>query len=192
MARTPSTMLALGTLAPRFSLLEPATGKAVSLAEFSGKPFVIVFMCNHCPFVKHIAEALKAFADDHREKGLALVAVNSNDAENYPDDSPDKMAEEVKARGYHFPYLFDEDQTVAKAYRAACTPDFYLFDNEHKLVYRGQFDDARPGNDAPVDGRDLRAAADAVLAGRQVPTEQKPSLGCNIKWKPGNEPDYFG
>ena len=193
MARTPSTMLELGTPAPDFSLLEPATGRTVSLSDFGdAKGLAVVFMCNHCPFVKHIADGLNAFTREYQARGLAVVGINSNDAENYPDDAPEKMAEEVTARGYTFPYLFDAEQAVAKAFRAACTPDFYLFDAQKRLVYRGQFDDARPQNEAPVDGKDLRAAADAVLEGRPIPEEQTPSLGCNIKWKPGNEPDYFG
>lgn len=191
MARTPSTMLELNTAAPQFSLLEPATDATVSLTDFQGKPLMVVFMCNHCPFVKLIADELKKFADDYAQKGVAVVAINSNDAENYPDDSPEKMVEEGRARGYNFPYLYDADQSVAKAYRAACTPDFYLFDSEHKLAYRGQFDGARPGNEVEVTGVDMRAAADALLAGEEQISDQNPSLGCNIKWKPGNEPDYF-
>jgi len=193
MARTPSTMLELGTRAPAFSLLEPATGKSVALDDFAdARGLMVVFMCNHCPFVKLIADGLADFAREYQAKGIAVVGINSNDADNYPDDSPEKMIEEARARGYTFPYLFDADQSVAKAYRAACTPDFYLFDGERKLVYRGQFDGARPGNDVPVTGADLRAAADALLAGRAIGEDQKPSLGCNIKWRPGNEPDYFG
>jgi thiol-disulfide isomerase/thioredoxin len=149
-------------------------------------------MCNHCPFVKHIRSQLAQLARDYQAKGAAIVGINSNDVENYPDDAPDKMALEVKSAGYTFPYLYDKTQAVAKAYRAACTPDFFLFDKEKKLVYRGQLDNSRPGNDLPVTGADLRAALDAVLEDRAVPKEQKPSIGCNIKWKPGNEPDYFG
>ena len=185
MARTPSTMLDLGTQAPDFSLLEPATGNTVSLSDFSDtKGLLVVFMCNHCPYVKHI--------DAELAQGLAVVGINSNDVENYPDDSPEKMVETVKQVSYSFPYLYDETQAVAKAYQAACTPDFFLFDGNMKLVYRGQFDDSRPRNDEPVTGKDLRAAADALLAGRAIEGEQTPSLGCNVKWKPGNEPDYFG
>ncbi len=192
MVRTPSTMVPLGTPAPAFSLPEPATGRTVSLEDFRDAPaLLVVFLCNHCPYVKHIRHALAGFARDYQAKGLALVGINSNDAAGYPDDAPDKMAEEVRQVGYTFPYLYDESQEVARAYRAACTPDFFLYDRERRLVYRGQFDDSRPGNGIPVTGRDLRAAADAVLAGRPAPAEQKPSLGCNIKWKPGNEPDYF-
>lgn len=193
MAQTTSTMLALGTPAPAFSLIEPATGKAVSLGDFKEAPaLLVIFMCNHCPFVKHIRQGLVQFVRDYQPKGLAIVAINANDAANYPQDSPKRMAEEVKTFGYSFPYLHDETQAVAKAYRAACTPDFFLFDRERRLVYRGQFDGSRPGNSIPVNGADLRAAADAVLAEQAVATDQKPSIGCNIKWKAGNEPDYYG
>ncbi|MEW6446340.1 MAG: thioredoxin family protein [Pseudomonadota bacterium] len=193
MARTLSTMLALGTSAPMFSLPEPLTGKTVSLADFTGRPLLVVFSCNHCPFVKHIQDGFVAFAREYGEKGLAVVMISANDVEHYPDDSPARMADEALHAGFTFPYLYDETQEVAKAYEAACTPDFFLFDAMHALVYRGQFDDARPGNDAPVTGWDMRAAADAVLAGARPPVAgQKPSLGCNIKWKPGNEPAYYG
>ncbi len=193
MVRTPSTMQELGTPAPDFRLLEPATGEYRSLADFKEAPaLLVVFMCNHCPYVIHIREALAEFAREYQPKGLAMVGINSNDVADRPEDSPEKMVEEVKKVGYTFPYLFDEDQSVAKAYRAACTPDFFLYDADRKLVYRGQFDDARPRNDEPVTGKDLRAAVDALLAGKPIPEDQKPSLGCNIKWKPGNEPDYFG
>ncbi|MDY0166018.1 MAG: thioredoxin family protein [Thermoguttaceae bacterium] len=191
MVRTPSTMLPLGTQAPDFSLPDP-DGKLVSLSDFSDAPVLLVaFICNHCPFVKHIAEGFAALAKDYQAKGVAVVAINSNDVENYPDDSPAKMAEEIKARGYTFPYLLDETQQVAKAYRAACTPDFYVFDAGRQLVYRGQLDGSRPGNEVPVTGEDLRAALDAALAGRPTADDQKPSIGCNIKWKAGNEPEYF-
>ncbi|MCK5639928.1 MAG: thioredoxin family protein [Gammaproteobacteria bacterium] len=190
MARTLSTMLELGTAAPDFTLLDPSAGEMISLADFSTKPIMIVFMCNHCPYVKQLGSALAAFADEYQAKGMAVVAINSNDVDNYPDDSPEKMIDEVKINGYHFPYLYDATQAVARAYKAACTPDFFLFDHEHKLVYRGQFDDARPGNDEPVTGKDLRAAATAVLARQDISAEQVPSMGCNIKWKPGNEPEY--
>lgn len=192
MARTPSTMLELGTAAPDFALLEPATGNTVSLSDFRGEPLVVVFICNHCPFVKLIAEKLAEVANTYQEKGVSFVAINSNDVANYPDDSPEKMVDFVKEYGVGFPYVFDETQEVAKAYRAACTPDFYLFDSDHKLVYRGQFDAARPGNEEPVTGADLADAIKALLANLPVTDEQTPSLGCNIKWKPGNEPDYFG
>ncbi len=190
MARTPSTMLPLGTTAPEFSLPDPA-GKVVSLDDYDDAPaLVVAFICNHCPFVKHIREGLARFGSDCEERGVGVVAISSNDVEKYPADSPEAMAREAKAAGYTFPYLFDESQEVAKAYRAACTPDFYLFDGKRKLVYRGQFDESRPGNNVPVTGKDLRTAVDAVLEGKPVPDDQTPSLGCNIKWKPGNEPDY--
>jgi peroxiredoxin len=191
MALTPSTMLPLGTAAPDFKL--PDTNvKIVSLADFKGKSALLVlFICNHCPYVKHIRTGLAQLARDYLPRGVAIVGINSNDVANYPEDSPAKMKEEVKSAGYSFPYLYDESQAVAKAYRAACTPDIYLFDKNHKLDYRGQFDDSRPGNSVPVTGKDLRAALDAVLAGRPVSPSQKASMGCNIKWKSGNEPDYF-
>ncbi len=192
MARTPSTMLELGTPAPHFALPEPLTGKTVSLDDFRGKPLLVVFMCNHCPYVLHILDGLLDFAREYIPKGLQMVAINANDVANYPDDSPEKMVEMARAKDFPFPYLFDESQEIAKTYRAACTPDFFLFDADGKLVYRGQFDDARPRNDAPVTGADLRAAADAVLRGEKPAEDQKPSLGCNIKWKAGNEPDYYG
>jgi peroxiredoxin len=184
-------MLALGTAAPDFRL--PATnGRMVSLADFQQSPALLVaFMCNHCPYVKLISGALAELGRECRAKDVGMVGINSNDAENYPADSPTKMEEVVDALGYVFPYVFDETQAVAKAYRAACTPDFFLFDTQQKLVYRGQFDDSRPGNGLAVTGRDLRAALEAVLAGKPVSIAQKPSTGCNIKWKPGNEPDYF-
>ncbi len=189
MAQTPSTMLPLGTSAPNFSLPEPATGKTVSLDDFKNAPALLVMViCNHCPFVKHIRAELARFGRDYQAKGLAMVAISANDVANHPDDSPARIAEEAKI--YPFPYLYDESQAVAKAYRAACTPDFFLFDADRKLVYRGQFDGSRPGNNLPVTGADLRAAVDAILAGQPVVAEQKPSIGCNIKWKAGNEPDY--
>lgn len=183
-------MLPLGTLAPDFRLPD-TTGKLVSLADFKDAPaLVVVFMCNHCPYVKHIQAGLAQFARDYLPRGVAMVGINSNDVAKYPEDRPARMAQEAQAAGYIFPYLFDETQQVAQAYRAACTPDFYLFDGARRLVYRGQFDDSRPGNGVPVTGKDLRAAVEAVLAGKPVSPNQKPSLGCNIKWKPGNEPDY--
>lgn len=184
-------MLPLGTTAPDFKL--PDThGKIVSLTDFQGKPaLLILFICNHCPYVKHIRAGLAQLARDYLPRGVAIVGINSNDVANYPEDSPARMKEEVKSAGYTFPYLYDESQAVAKAYRAACTPDIYLFDKDHKLVYRGQFDDSRPGNGVPVTGKDLRAALDAVLTGKPLPPDQKASIGCNIKWKAGNEPDFF-
>jgi peroxiredoxin len=192
MVRTPSTMLPLGTPAPDFSLVN-VDGKTISLSDFRRAPaLVVVFMCNHCPFVKHLADPLARFAAEYLAKGAAFVGISSNDVANYPADSPEQMVAEAESRGYQFPYLYDETQEVAKAYRAACTPDFYVFDNERKLVYRGQFDDSRPDSGIPVTGSDLRQALDAVLAGGKPGDNQRPSIGCNIKWKPGNEPDYFG
>jgi len=191
MARTPSTMLPLGTQAPDFSLVN-VDGKKVSLQDFAGKPALLVmFICNHCPFVKHIAAGLAQLGHDYLPKGVAIVAIQPNDVAGYPDDSPEKMKAEARSRGYTFPYLHDDTQAVAKAYRAACTPDFFLFDKSRKLVYRGQLDASRPDNGLPVTGQDLRSALDAVLAGKPINPEQRPSIGCNIKWKPGSEPDYF-
>jgi peroxiredoxin len=191
MAQTPSTMVPLGSPAPTFSLPDAVTGRTVRIDDFAdANALLVMFICNHCPFVKHRRTALAEFAREHQPKGLAIVAINSNDVQKYPDDSPEKMAAEAKEAGYSFPYLFDETQEVAAAYQAACTPDFFLYDADHLLVYRGQFDDSRPGNDVPVTGSDLRAAVDAVLAGRTAPSNQKPSIGCNIKWKPGREPAY--
>jgi peroxiredoxin len=193
MARTPSTMLELGVSAPDFSLPEPLSGAQRSLSDFNGgKGLLVLFICNHCPFVLHILDSLVDFAWEYQAKGLDVVAISANDVDSYPDDSPEKMAELARTRGFSFPYLYDGEQEVAKAYQAACTPDLYLFDGGHKLVYRGQYDAARPGNDIPVTGEDLRRAADALLAGKPISQEQSPSLGCNIKWKPGREPDYFG
>ncbi len=191
MSLTPSTMLALGTPAPDFKLADTES-KAVSLSDFSDKPALLVaFICNHCPYVKHVSKGLAELARDFQAKGCAVVCINSNDAHNYSEDSPKNMAREKKTSGYTFPYLYDETQEVAKAYRAACTPDFYLFDNERKLAYRGQMDGSRPGNGVPVTGGDLRKALDALLAGKPASEKQTPSMGCNIKWKRGNEPDYY-
>jgi peroxiredoxin len=185
-------MLPLGTKAPDFSLVN-VDGRTVSRSNLSRAPaLLVIFMCNHCPFVKHLANAIAQFASEYMEKGLAVVGINSNDVANYPADSPEQMVREAEERGYPFPYLYDETQEVARAYRAACTPDFFLFDRDRRLVYRGQFDDSRPDSGKPITGADLRAAVDAVLAGRKPKDEQFPSIGCNIKWKPGNEPDYFG
>lgn len=184
-------MLPLGTAAPDFQLPD-TNGKTVSLADFRDKSaLLVVFICNHCPYVKHIRSGLAQLGRDYLPRDVAIVAINSNDAANYPEDNPAQMKEEAKSAGYLFPYLYDESQAVAKAYRAACTPDIYLFDKNRKLVYRGQFDDSRPGNGVPVTGKDLRAALDALLAGKAVSADQKTSAGCNIKWKAGNEPDYF-
>ena len=185
-------MLALGTRAPDFRLPNTNGERVVSLADFKdAKALLVIFLCNHCPYVKHIRSGLAQLARDYQPRGVAIVGISSNDIANYPADSPQRMAEEAKAAGYIFPYLYDETQAVAKAYRAACTPDIYLFDKDQRLVYRGQFDDSRPGKNLPVTGKDLRAALDAVLSGKPVPTNQTPSIGCNIKWKPRNEPEYF-
>lgn len=185
-------MLPLGTVAPDFRLAEPATGRSVGRAEFAAAPVLVVaFICNHCPYVKHLRTALAEFGREARARGAAVVAINANDPVRYPADAPDRMVEEARAAGWTFPYLFDADQSVARAYQAACTPDFYVFDRDRRLVYRGQFDDSRPGNGKPVTGADLRAAMEALLAGQPVSARQIPSLGCNIKWRPGNEPDYF-
>ena len=185
-----STMLPLGTKAPGFSLPD-TSGKLVSPADFKGAPaLVVMFICNHCPYVIHIRSELAKACKDFQARGVAVVGISSNDAVEYPQDGPDKMREEAKLAGYKFPYLYDESQKVALAYHAACTPDFYVFDKDQLLVYRGQFDGARRGNTLPVTGKDLRAAVDAVLTGKKI-FEQKPSIGCNIKWKSGNEPDYF-
>lgn len=184
-------MLPLGTPLPDFQLPN-LDGHHVSPRQFSAAPaLVVMFLCNHCPYVKHLAAALAEFGRDCAAKGVAVLAINSNDVKNYPADAPDKMVEMARASGWTFPYLYDETQAVAKAFRAACTPDFYLFDRGRRLVYRGQFDASRPGNGVPVTGKDLRAAVEAVLAGRAPSVNQAPSMGCNIKWKPGNEPDYF-
>jgi len=192
MARTPSTMLDLGTTAPDFNLPEPLSGQNVALNSFQGKPLLVAFICNHCPFVLHILDGFVDFAKEYQDKGLHVVAINANNIDTHPDDSPEKMVELIQQRNITFPYLYDESQQTAKAYQAACTPDFYLFDQDRKLVYRGQFDGARPQSDIAVTGEDMRRAADAVLAGEMPDSTQAPSLGCNIKWKPGNEPEYFG
>lgn len=193
MVKTPSTMAALGTAAPDFSLPDPETGRTVSLADFDAAPALLVaFLSNHCPFVKHLADELGEFSREYEGKGLAMVGICSNDVANYPADSPEKMAEEVGVRGYAFPYVHDASQEVAKAFEAACTPDFFLYDADRKLVYRGQFDESRPSLALPVTGADLRAACDAVLAGQLPSPEQRPSVGCNIKWKAGNSPPWFG
>ena len=189
MAAVESQMLELGTEAPPFSLPDP-DGTVHSLREVAAA-YVVMFICNHCPFVKHVREELARIGRDYGDRDVAIYAINSNDVTTHPGDSPEKMKEEAAEWGYVFPYLYDESQDVAKAYRAACTPDFYVFDADRKLVYRGQLDDSRPSNDEPVDGHDLRAALDAVLSGEPVAETQKASIGCNIKWRPGNEPDYF-
>ena len=184
-------MLPLGTTAPDFKLPDTG-GKTVSPASFKDAPaLLVIFMCNHCPYVIHIRAGLAQLARDYSPRGVAIVGINSNDVANYPADSPANMKDEVKTAGYIFPYLYDETQAVAKKYRAACTPDFFLFDRDHRLVYRGQFDASRPGNGIPVTGKDLRAALDAVLAGKTVSEKQTASIGCNIKWQAGNEPAYY-
>ncbi len=190
MAAVESTMLKLGTQAPDFALPD-TEGNTVSRADFAGKPLLVMFICNHCPYVKHVRGELARLGKEYEDRGVGVVAICANDVANYPDDSPEKMQQEKAAAGYTFPYLYDADQAVAKAYTAACTPDFFLFDAAHQLVYRGQLDDSRPGNAVPVNGADLRAALDALLAGQHVPEKQKPSIGCNIKWKQGNAPAYF-
>ncbi|WP_409029153.1 thioredoxin family protein [Gracilimonas sediminicola] len=189
MSATPSTMLEIGTEAPDFTLPSVNGGKlSLSYADQS-KGFVVMFICNHCPYVLHIEDELVNVANEYIARGIGFIAISSNDVEKYPQDSPEKMAQ----KDYPFPYLYDESQEVAKAYKAACTPDFFVFDENRKLVYRGQFDDSRPSKDTPVTGVDLRNALDALLSGEQIPEDQQvPSMGCNIKWKPGNEPEYFG
>lgn len=187
-----STMLPLGTQAPDFALPETTSGRTVRLADFAGKKTLLVmFLSRHCPYVKHVQAELAKLARDHSTRDLGIVAIASNDADKYPDDAPASLAEQAKEAGFSFPYLYDKDQAVAKAYRAACTPDFFVFDAGRHLAYRGQLDESRPGNGKPVTGRDLRAALESVLSGKAAAAEQRPSAGCNIKWKPGNEPDYF-
>ena len=183
-------MLDLGTQAPEFSLLEPLTQNKVSLSDFNGQVVLVAFICNHCPYVILLKEAFEQFAKDYQAQGLQVIAINANDIDNYPADSPEKMIEDVKNHGYSFPYLFDETQSVAAEYNAACTPDFFLFDAQHKLYYRGQFDSARPNSGVEVTGIDMRNAADNLLANKNSPAEQIPSVGCGIKWKPGNQPEY--
>lgn len=191
MAATESTMLELGTIAPHFALHD-TDGGVVCVDDFwQSRAFLVVFLCNHCPYVRHIRDAFAEMAREYQARGVGIAAIMSNDVETYPQDGPEGMKAEREAVGYTFPYLYDETQQIARAYRAACTPEFYLFDADRKLVYRGQFDDSRPGNGVPVTGSDLRAALDAVLDDRPVPADQKPSIGCGIKWKPGNEPDYL-
>ena len=192
MSLTPSTMLPLKTQAPDFSLPDVATGRTVSLKDVSGKSALLVmFICRHCPYVKHVQGELARLGRDYRDRGVGIVAVSSNDARAYPDDAPEQLAEMARQNGFGFPLCYDESQDVAKAYTAACTPDFFLFDRARRLVYRGQLDGSRPGRGVPVTGADLRAALDAVLAGQPVSDVQRPSVGCNIKWKPGNSPAYI-
>ncbi|MES2309559.1 MAG: thioredoxin family protein, partial [Verrucomicrobiota bacterium] len=187
-----STMLPLGTVASAFSLSNTIDGKIITLDDFSGaKAYAIFFLCNHCPYVVHLQNGLVSFARDYQPKGVAVIAISSNDILSYPEDGPDLMKKTAEEAGYPFPYLFDESQEVAKAYHAACTPDLFLFDGNRKLVYRGQFDESRKGNTLPVTGSSFRNACDLVLSGKSVPAQQIPSIGCNIKWKSGNEPEYF-
>ncbi len=184
MAATPSIMLELGTKAPDFELTDAVTGQKISLESLqSEQATVVMFICNHCPYVKHVRHELARLGEDYLEKGVSFVAISSNDVDNYPEDSPEKMKLVAEEWGLPFPYLYDESQEVAKAYMAACTPDFYVFDSNLKLVYRGQLDDSRPGNDVPVTGKDIRNALENILAGMPVSKNQKPSIGCNIKWK---------
>jgi peroxiredoxin len=193
MARTLSTMLPLGTTAPDFALSDVVTGETISLDTFAGaKALLVIFMCEHCPFVKHVQDELAKLGHDYIPQGARIVAISANDAENYPQDAPENLKAMAKRLNLNYPICYDETQSVAQAYQAACTPDFFLFDDELRLVYRGQLDGSRPGNDIPVTGTDLRVALDAVLQGQSVSTEQQPSIGCNIKWKPGNAPAYFG
>jgi len=187
---TSSSMLPLGTPAPPFSLAEPLTGRVVSDGDFARRALLVMFICNHCPYVQHVRPGLVQLGRDYEGSTLGIVAVSANDPEAYPDDAPEQLAEAARVYGFTFPYLYDTTQDVARAYTAACTPDFFLFDAEHRLVYRGQFDASRPGSAVPVTGHDLRRAIDAVLAAEPVPAEQYPSLGCSIKWRPGNEPSY--
>lgn len=192
MVLVPSTMLPLGTPIIDFRLPDAVSGRLFGPGDFAdAKGILVAFICNHCPYVKHIRAEFARFAKTYAERGIVTLAINSNDFAAYPDDAPDKMAEEARAAGYTFPYLIDADQTVAHAYQAACTPDLFLFDGARALAYRGQFDDARPSNGKPVTGIDLRGAADLVLVGAEVPEPQKPATGCNIKWKPGNAPAWF-
>ncbi|MBZ5496749.1 MAG: thioredoxin family protein [Acidobacteriia bacterium] len=189
MVATPSTMLALGTPAPEFHLSDVISGKTISLSTFAGKKgLLVMFLSRHCPYVQHVKEELARIGRDYGGKGIGIAAISANDVSGYPDDAPERLREMAEQTGFNFPFCYDESQATARAYSAACTPDFFLFDARRKLVYRGQLDGSRPGNETPVNGRDLRSALDAVLAGKAVPADQKPSLGCNIKWKPGNEP----
>lgn len=185
-------MLKIGTLAADFSLPEPAAAnRQVALSDYQGKPLLVVFSCNHCPYVLHIIESFTEFANAAQKAGLGVIMISSNDATGYPADDPSKMAEFAQHNGFEFPYLYDESQQVAQAYQAACTPDFFLFDASQQLVYRGQYDGSRPGSSAAVSGEDLKAAVEALQSGAEIATQQIPSVGCNIKWRDGNEPDYF-
>lgn len=192
MVKTASTMLPLGTTAPEFQLPDVVSGETISLATFvDKKALLVMFICQHCPFVKHVKPELARIGRDYSDR-LGIVAISANDVENYPDDSPEKLKQMAEEHEFNFPVCYDESQEVSKVYTAACTPDFFLFDESNRLVYRGQLDDSRPSTDIPVTGRDLRLAIDAVLRDKEIDPQQKPSIGCNIKWKPGNEPEYFG
>jgi len=192
MTLTPSIMLPLGTEAPDFHLKDVVSGSEFSLATFAGKrALLVMFICRHCPFVKHIKKELAQIGKDYKEKNIGIIAISANDITEYPEDAPDSLKQMAKEEGYTFPYCYDETQKVAKAYTAACTPEFFLFDDERKLVYRGQLDDSRPSNGLPVTGKDLRAAINAILSNQPISQHQRPSIGCNIKWKRGNEPSYF-
>lgn len=193
MVLTPSTMLPLGTQAPDFELIDTVSGKMISLRDFADRQgLLVMFICQHCPFVKHVQQELANLGKDYVTEGLGMVAISANDVANYPDDAPASLKAMAQNLGFTFPFCYDESQETAKVYTAACTPDFFLFDRDRALVYRGQLDDSRPGNHLPVTGKDLRAAIEAVLAANEVNSEQKPSIGCNIKWKSGNEPAYYG
>ena len=193
MVKTASTMLPLGTTAPKFQLPNVVSGNTISLDTFAdSQALLVMFICQHCPFVKHIKSELAKIGQDYSQQPLGIVAISANDVANYPDDSPEKLRQMAEKFSFNFPVCYDESQEVSKAYTAACTPDFFLFDRDNKLVYRGQLDDSRPSTDIPVTGKDLRSAIDAVLQDRKIDFEQKPSIGCNIKWKLGNEPEYFG
>ncbi|ELR97681.1 thioredoxin family protein [Gloeocapsa sp. PCC 73106] len=191
MALTPSTMLPLGTKAPDFQLVDVLSNQTISLSDFSShQALLVIFLCCHCPFVKHVEQEIAKLSREYQPQNIGIIAISVNDIERYPDDAPDKLKIMAETLGFNFPVCYDQTQNIAKAYKAACTPDFFLFDSQLKLVYRGQLDDSRPGNNLPITGKDLRSALDAIVAGKPVNLEQKPSIGCNIKWKPGNEPDY--
>lgn len=192
MVLTPSTMPKLGTIAPPFSLQDSVSGRTISIDDFRDKKgLLVMFICRHCPYVQHIKVELGRVGSEYLSRGLGIVAISSNDAKGYPDDAPEKLKEMAKEEGYQFPFLYDETQAIAKAYGAACTPDFFLYDAKQALFYRGQLDESRPGNGKPLTGKDLREAIETLLSGKAAPKDQKPSIGCNIKWKPGNEPAYF-
>ncbi len=190
MSRTPSTMLDIGTRAPDFGLPDPVTGNSVKLSDYEHKPLLVVFSCNHCPYVLHLLQSISEYAREIQKQGLSVVMINANDIENYPQDSPQNMIELTRQYGFEFPYLYDASQQVAISYQAACTPDFFLFDASHRLVYRGQYDAARPGNDEAITGVDLKTASQALLNSEAITEQQIPSMGCNIKWRAGNEPQY--